>query len=112
MRSGFFQRATVAIVLMGALLAPFGTCLQRTHRTTHSCCSHASHPGKMTRPDCCTARSESPVAIVVQTSEGSAPMVIVSAFLSASEAASPREVSVMSIIPQYSPPGRTSILRI
>jgi hypothetical protein len=43
---------------------------------------------------------------------GSAPMVISRVFLSASELSSPREVPAAAIIPQHSPPGRASILRI
>jgi hypothetical protein len=112
MQSGFFQRAAVAIVLMGALLAPFGTCLQRTQHTAHSCCSHASQAGKTAKPDCCTVSNQSPVAMVAPAFAGSAPMVISRVFLSASELSSPREVPAAAIIPQHSPPGRASILRI
>jgi hypothetical protein len=112
MRSGFPQRAAVAIVLMGALLAPFGICLQRTQHTAHSCCSHASQTGKTAKPDCCTLREQSPAVLVAPVSAGSAPMVLVHAFFSASELSSPREVPAAPIIPQHSPPGRTSILRI
>jgi hypothetical protein len=112
MRSGFPQRAAVAIVLMGALLAPFGVCLQRTQHTAHSCCAHASQTGRIAKPDCCTLREQSPTVPVAPASAGSAPMILVRAFFSTSELSSPREVLAAFIIPQHSPPGRASILRI
>jgi len=112
MRSGFFQRAAVAILLMGALLAPFGVCLQPAQRTAHSCCSHASQPGNSARQNCCIVREQPPASVATPASTGTAPVILARAFFAASEISSPREVPAPAIVPPHSPPLRASILRI
>jgi hypothetical protein len=112
MQSSFFQRAAVAIVLMGALLAPFGICLQPAHSATHRCCQQASQKGSTAKQDCCVVRNDAPAVIVLPATAGSGPMVLVSTYLAASEISSPRETTVAALVPTHAPPGRTSILRI
>jgi hypothetical protein len=112
MRSGFYQRAAVAIFLMGALLAPFGMCLQPAPGAAHRCCQHARQKGNTAKQDCCIVRSETPAAIVAPAPTGSAPVVIERAFFAAGEISSPREVPAAALVPTHAPPGRTSILRI
>ena len=74
MRKGVFQRAAVAIVLMGSLLAPFGTCLQPAHKALHGCCAPASESGKTAQTNCCTASAPLP-AVVALTIFIQCPMV-------------------------------------
>jgi hypothetical protein len=112
MRSSFFQRAAVAIFLMGVLFAPFGTCLQPTQAAAHRCCQHARQQGNTAKQECCIVRSETPAAIVTPAPAGSAPMVVERAFFAASEISSPREMPAAVLVPTHAPPGRTSILRI
>lgn len=112
MRSGFFQRAAVAIFLMVTLLAPFGTCLQPAQGADHRCCQHARQKGNTAKQDCCIVRSETPANLVAPASDGSAPMVVERAFFAAGEISAPREVPAAVLVPTHAPPGRTSILRI
>jgi len=112
MRSGFFQRAAVALFLMGALLAPFGTCLQPAQGAAHRCCQHARQKGNTVKQDCCIVRSETPAAIVAPATDNSAPIVVERAFFAVREISAPREVPAAALVPTHAPPGRTSILRI
>src|ERR1035438_8151286 len=112
MLRGVYQRAAVAIVLMGSLLAPFGTCLQPTLKAAHSCCSHASKSNQFVRTNCCTASAPLPAVVVAPNLPGSAPMTVVRAFVSLDEPSSSSEFSVLSVIPQHSPPAGAFNLRI
>ena len=81
MLRGVYQRAAVAIVLMGSLLAPFGTCLQPTQKAAHSCCSHASKSNQSVRTNCCTATAPLPAVVVATNLPGSAPMTVAQEFI-------------------------------
>jgi len=93
-----FQRAAVAIVLIGTLLAPLGTCLQRTHRTAHSCCAPASESNKTARTNCCKVSTPLPAVVVAPNLPGSAPMAAAREFISSDEFSSPSEISVAALL--------------
>src|ERR1017187_3407803 len=112
MLRGVFQRAAVAILLMGSLLAPSGICLQPAHKAAHSCCLHASKSHQSVRTNCCTASAPLPAIVVAPNLPGSAPMTVVRAFVSLNESASSSEFSVLSVIPPHSPPRGAFNLRI
>jgi len=112
MLRGVFQRAAVAILLMGALLAPSGICLQPMHRAAHSCCSHASKSHQSVRTNCCTASAPLPAVVVAPNLPGSAPLMVVRAFISLDEFSSSSEFLVLSVIPPHSPPSGAFNLRI
>jgi hypothetical protein len=112
MLKGIFQRAAVAIVLMGALLAPFGTCLQRTHKTAHSCCLHTSESRNAAQPNCCIARAPLTAVLVAPNLPGSAPMTVAQDFISTDELSLPSQFPILDVIPPHSPPTGAFNLRI
>jgi len=112
MLRGVFQRAAVAIVLMGALLAPFGTCMQRTHMGAHSCCSHASESRKTAQSNCCVASASLPAVVVAPNLPVSAPMTFAQEFISLDEFSSRNEFSILAVIPPHSPTTGAFNLRI
>ena len=112
MKSRTFQRAAVAIALIGAMLTPFGTCVQMKHKTAHSCCAPASEMGKTAEANCCVVRDQQPAVIVVPSLPSPAPMVVAPEFSSKNLLSSPREVSVAVFIPPLSPPTGAFNLRI
>jgi hypothetical protein len=109
---GVFQRAAVAIVLMGSLLAPFGSCLQRTHNTRHGCCAPASESNKTADTNCCAASAPLPAIVVAPSLPGSAPMTVAPEFVSLDEFSSRSEFHVLALTPPQSPPTSAFILRI
>jgi hypothetical protein len=112
MRNGVFQRAAVAIVLMGAMLAPFGICLQPTHKAAHSCCSQASKSSQSVRTNCCTASAPLPAVVVAPNLPGSAPMTVAQEFISLDEFSSRSEFPILAVIPPHSSPTGAFNLRI
>jgi hypothetical protein len=112
MLRGVFQRAAVAIVLMGLLLAPFGTCLQPAHKTAHGCCAPASESGKAAQTNCCTASAPLPAVVVAANLPGSAPMTVAQEFISLDEFSTRSEFPRLAVIPPHSPPAGAFNLRI
>ena len=112
MLRGVFQRAAVAIVLMGSLLAPFGNCLQRTHKTAHGCCAPASESNKTAQTNCCTASAPLPAVVVAPNLPGSAPMTVAQELISLDEFCSRSEFPRFAVIPPHSPPTGAFNLRI
>lgn len=112
MLQGVFQRSAVTIVLMGALLAPFGICLQPMHKAAHSCCSHASESNQSAQTNCCTASTPLSAVVVAPLLSGSASLIVVRAFVPLGEPDSSSEFPVLSVIPLHSPPVGAFNLRI
>src|ERR1039458_1809087 len=112
MHEGFFLRATVAILLMGTMLAPLGTCLERTHKSAHSCCAPASAPDSTAQTNCCTAHTPLPAVVVAPTLPAPAPMAVEPEFIASHEISSVGAFSASAFIPPQSPPPGGSILRI
>jgi hypothetical protein len=112
MLRGVFQRAAVAIVLMGGLLAPNGVCLQRTHQAAHSCCAPAPESGKTAQPDCCIARAPLPAVVVAPNLSGPVSMSVTREFVLATELSSPGDFPAAAVIPPLSPPTGAFNLRI
>lgn len=112
MLSGVFQRAAVAIVLMGAMLAPLGTCLHRMDKADHNCCAPASESARSARADCCTAGAPIPAVVTAGVNPATAPMIVAPAFFAAGEPSSPRELQAAVIVPPQSPPAGAFNLRI
>jgi hypothetical protein len=102
----------MAIVLMGSLLAPFGTCQQQTHKTAHSCCSQASQPSKTAQANCCVASAPLPAVVVAPNLPGSISIKVAQEFLSSDQLSSPSDFRVLAVTPPQSPPTGAFILRI
>jgi hypothetical protein len=112
MRRGLFQRAAVAIVLMGSLLAPLGICLQPAQKAAHSCCAHASRSSQSVKTNCCTASAPLPAIVVAVNLPGPAPMTIAQEFISLDEFSMQRELPRATVTPPHSPPPGAFVLRI
>jgi len=107
-----FQRAAVAILLIGTLVAPAQICLQHAHKTGHACCASMSEPGATIHNDCCAVRPTLPAVVVVPALSGSPTLSAVWDFVSSRELSSSSELTVSAVIPPQSPPTGASILRI
>jgi hypothetical protein len=112
MLRGVFQRAAVAIVLMGGLLAPNGICLERTHKSAHSCCAPAPGSSKIVQTDCCTARAPLPAVLVAPDLPVSASMSAAVDFIPVLEFSSRDGFPAAAVIPPLSPPTGAFNLRI
>lgn len=110
MLKGSFRRAAAAIILMGTLLAPFGNCLQRTHKTVHNCCAPASQSSAQT--NCCIASAPLPAVAVTPSLPGSTAITVEQEFISSDELSSLKGFQPSAVIPPQSPPTGAFILRI
>jgi hypothetical protein len=107
-----FQRAAVTIALMGMLLAPYGNCMQPAHKTTHSCCLHASKSDKAAQTNCCAACALQPADIVATKIHALTSLSAVQEFFPSTELPSPIEFRALAVLPPESPPTGAFILRI
>jgi len=113
MLQGVFQRAAVAIVLMGALAAPAETCLQPAHKAAHDCCVSMTETGASVQSNnCCAARPTLPAIVVAPAVTVSAPLIAARVFVGANERSAPGEFVALAVIPPQSPPTGAFILRI
>jgi hypothetical protein len=109
---GVFQRAVMAILLMGALLAPSGICLRQTQKAAHDCCAPASKAIPAVQNDCCTARSTLPAFVAAPDLPAPEPLALPQDFVSAQEPESPSALPVSAIVLPHSPPSGAFSLRI
>jgi hypothetical protein len=112
MLRGVFQRAVVAILLMGTMLAPSGMCLQTSHKAAHNCCSRVSSSHPSFRKDCCITSAPLPAVVVAPSLPGSASMPAAREFALLDEIAFSSEFPALSFTPPHSPPPGAFILRI
>jgi hypothetical protein len=112
MLEGSFLRATLAILLMASMLVPLGTCLQRIHKSAHSCCTSASVLDNPAQTNCCSARAPLPAVVVAPTLPAQASVDVEPEFIATSETTSAAAFSASALIPPHSPPPGAFILRI
>src|SRR5271167_4722992 len=112
MLQGVFQRAAVAILLIGALGAPAQICLQHAHKTGHACCVSIAEPSATIHSDCCSVRPTLPAVVVAPALSSSPTLSAVQEFVSSKELSSLSELTFSAVIPPQSPPTGASILRI
>jgi hypothetical protein len=112
MRSSIFQRSAVSIFLIGTLLAPFGNCLQPTHKKAHSCCTAGSAQGKTAQSNCCTTSAPLPAVAVAPIVPAPTLIQVARQFIASDELCAPNESPKLVVIPPHSPPAGTFILRI
>jgi len=111
MLRGTFQRAAMAIVLIGLMLAPLGFCLQRSTKDKHSCCMKqaAAH---ILRSDCCVVRTPLPATLARPTLPSASPSAAVYEYGACVKVAAPDEHPAIAPIPTLSPPPGAFPLRI
>ena len=112
MLHGVFQRAAVAVLLIGSLVAPAQICLQHAQKTGHRCCVSMSEPGATIHNDCCSVRPTLPAVVVAPAVTSSVTVSDAQEFVSSNGLSSPSELTVSAVIPPQSPPPGASILRI
>jgi len=112
MLRGAFQRAAMAILLMGLLMAPLGVCLQPTQKGAHSCCPDQSGTHESLQTNCCIVRTQLPATLVdpALTSVGHPPAALESVSIEAMPVAHQNRVMQVSL--PLSPPPGAFILRI
>ena len=112
MLQGVFQRAVVAILLIGALVAPAQICLQHANKTGHACCAARSERGANLHSDCCLVRPTLPAVVVPPAVSASVAAPVTQEFVYSNGLSLPSEITVSAVIPPKSPPTGASILRI
>ena len=112
MTQGVLYRTGVAILMIIALLLPYGRCQSPIRATRHDCCVHQSTPAASVKASCCTVRSELPAIIEQRAVVSSNPLAIVASLLPATESAMQFEASSTTAAAHHSSPPGKSILRI
>ncbi len=112
MKAGIFQRASLAIVLIGTMLMPFGTCLTVQHKTEHSCCAPAPDAGKSVQRNCCVVRDQLPAVVVATALPNTAAVAATPAADPHDVPIAPSESLIAVFIPPLSPPPGAFNLRI
>jgi hypothetical protein len=108
---GSFQRAAMAILLIGTMFAPLSTCLQQSSKGAHSCCMQPESSQTL-RTDCCVVRSQLPATLVAPRLAGPSPSAVVHEYVGRVEAQASDEHAAVVVIPPLSPPTGAFILRI
>jgi len=111
---GSFQRAAVAILLVGMMIAPLGICLQRSSKSAHSCCMEqkSSQTLHCVRTNCCVVRTQLPAMLAKSTLPGPSRSEAVHEYMVCVTANAVDEHSAVALIPPQSPPPGAFILRI
>lgn len=112
MAQGMFHRAGVAILLIATLVFPFGMCQPPAGAANHDCCSHHSAPVASLKANCCIVRGEVPAVAVEQAAVNPVALSSVSSILVTAGPAIAIKPGVPVALPDHSPPGSKSILRI
>ena|ERR1035441_155568 len=110
MLRGSFQRAAVAVLLMVALLAPFGTCRPISGASQHSCC--ASEQSATVGADCCIARPLLPAVVKERVLPDQMAFAVVLKVLPLAETAASYDAAPTAVVGPHSPPPGASVLRI
>jgi hypothetical protein len=112
MLQGVFHRATVAILLIGSLVAPAQICLQHAQMTGHACCASMPESSSTVQSNCCAVRPTLPADVVAPALPAPQALSAVQEFVSSKELSSLNEPTVSDVVPPQSPPTGASILRI
>lgn len=112
MLRGSFQRAAMAILLIGLMIAPICVCLQQPHKSAHSCCMRQSESSPSLRADCCVVKAQLPATVVAPTLPGAQPLVLVEHIEALMAIPSMGHHAPAIAIPPLSPPPGAFILRI
>jgi len=109
---GAFQRAGMAILLIGLMIAPMCVCLQQPRKGAHSCCMQQSESTPSLRANCCVVRAPLPTTVVAPTLPGAKPLAPVELLEALVAMPSKGHQPPAIVIPPLSPPPGAFILRI
>ena len=106
-----FQRAAMAILLVGMMIAPLGICLQQGPKAAHSCCMQTESAHSL-QTNCCVVRAHLPAILTAPTLPGTGPSATVYEYPACEEATVSVEHRAVEVTPPLSPPTGAFILRI
>ena len=97
-------------MLIVTLLLPLGTCQPPARAVNHECCGHYPSPVAGLKANCCLVHGEVPAIVVEQAAVS--PVLPVSSMHMSSPAAIAIHLGMPVALPDHSPPGGITILRI
>lgn len=110
MLRGSFQRAAMATLLTGLMIAPLGACLEQSTKDAHSCCMQPESSHSL-RTNCCAVRTQLPATLAATTLPGANPSEAAHAYVVRMEAPATDKHPAVAVIPPLSPPTGAFILR-
>ena len=105
------QRAAIAILLVGWMIAPFGICLHQDAKGAHSCCMQAG-PAHSIQTNCCVVKAQLPAILAAPAAPGPGSSAKVHEYGLQVQATASQEHPALAVIPPLSPPTGAFILRI
>jgi len=112
MVQGMLHRAGVVIVLIAALLLPYGRCQSPGRAASHECCVQGAAADASVKANCCIVRTELPAVIVERAVPGPSLAPIAASYVSAAEPAMIVESGATTPVAHHYPPPGASVLRI
>ena len=106
-----FQRAAIAILLVGMMIAPLGICLQPSPNKAHDCCMQMEALPSL-HTDCCVVRTQLPAILSAPTLADAVASSTMQGIPVRVETTASGERPPVTIIPPLSPPTGAFILRI
>lgn len=111
MLRGSFQRAAMAILLVGMMIAPLGICLQQNSKAAHSCCMRQQSLHCL-QTNCCSFRTQLPAIVLAPPLPNPTPGEASHEYVASLNAITPDEHPPVAAIPPLSPPTGAYTLRI
>jgi hypothetical protein len=108
---GSLQRAAMAILLMGLIIAPLGICLHQSARGVHSCCMQTESSDSV-RTNCCIVRVQLPATVAASAVPDSSPVEVLHEPAVNMDAPATDKHPAVAVAPPLSPQPGAFILRI
>ena len=106
-----FQRAAIAILLMGMMIEPLGICLQQSHKGAHSCCMQPESSNCL-QTNCCVVQTHPAAILPVPTPPITSPTVSVYEYSALVQLKALNDHPLVAVAPPFSPSIGAYILRI
>jgi hypothetical protein len=105
------QRAAMAILLVGMMIAPLGICLHQSPKGAHSCCMQTESSHSL-RADCCIVRTQLLATLVAPTMPAAGTSLIGDDFAVFVRPMAVGEHPALAVLPPLSPQHGAFALRI
>jgi hypothetical protein len=106
-----FQRAAMAILLMGMMIAPLGICLQLSPNGAHSCCMQ-SESSRVLHTNCCVFRTQLPAIVAAPALPDASPNTLAHEYSALEKAKASDQHTAIVLSPPLTSPTGAFILRI